>query len=260
MNDCSVRLKAFLLSSWAAFSFFLEGYQTLLLHRSLAPSSSFIQVLLFNAFMSTVPLQILLRLRNFPNYFCIFREDTYLGRVSQQVWVKISKKIFWKFCQKKSSNWRDICTALVECKQTFANFLTFRDIFFYNNLMSKTCWDIWYLPILITSGRDFVVWKIQINAKKGRSNRSGAAILNDRTSIYSEGVIEMRNRATPCSCWCSSSIVNIRPVILSFTFWKNEKDEFETQEVLKLGSLLSGSADNPHIVSEGESANTAQGL
>ena len=126
--------------------------------------------------------------------------------------------------------------------------------------MSKTCWDVWYLPILITSGRDFVVWKIQINAKKGRSNRSGAAILNDRTSIYSEGVIEMRNRATPCSCWCSSSIVNIRPVILSFTFWKNEKDEFETQEVLKLGSLLSGSADNPHIVSEGESANTAQGL
>ena len=41
---------------------------------------------------------------------------------------------------------------------------------------------------------------------------------------------------------------------------KMKKMSLRLQEVLKLGSLLSGSADNPHIVYEGESANTAQGL
>jgi len=34
---------------------------------------------------------------------------------------------FWK----KSSNWRDICTALLECKQTFTKFF----------FLAKTCWD-----------------------------------------------------------------------------------------------------------------------
>ena len=36
---------------------------------------------------------------------------------------KITKLQFWfYFCQKNSSNWSEICTSLLECKQTFTNF------------------------------------------------------------------------------------------------------------------------------------------
>ena len=52
------------------------------------------------------------------------------------------------FCQKKSPNWREICTSKLECKQNFTNFSSSVIlIFFLAKFLSKTCLDTKYLLI-----------------------------------------------------------------------------------------------------------------